>query len=91
MPESIVIPMSLFNCNQQVLLQSPKCEIVANSHKAERKMPFGLKSKSPKEKEKNASKREKRLSMCEFGQDASPKEGVVGDDEYINFEHELHA
>jgi hypothetical protein len=65
---------------QRPLLQSPKCEIVANSHKADPKMPFGPKCKSPKEKEKSAAKRENRLLMCEFGREPSPKDGVAGDD-----------
>ena len=39
---------------------------------------FGLKCRSPKEKEKTRPIREKRPLMCDFGREASPKDGVVG-------------
>ena len=45
-------------------------------------------SKGNREK---AAKREKRALMCDFGPEASPKDGVVGDGGYIASEHESHA
>ena len=65
--------------------------MVAKSTKPEIKTSFGLKCKSPKGKEKKAAKRENRASMCVFGREASPKDGVVGIAWDIAAEHEIHA
>ena len=65
--------------------------MVAKSHKPERKMPFGLKCRSPKATEKKAAKRENRASMCDFGPEASPKAGLVGVGSDVDAEHEIHA
>ena len=35
--------------------------------------------------------RENGALMCDFGPEASPKDGVVGDGGYIAAEHEFHA
>ena len=65
--------------------------MVAKSTKPEREMPCGLKCKSPKATEKKAAKRENGALMCEFGREASPKDGVVGIVSHISAEHEIHA
>ena len=65
--------------------------MVAKSHKAERKMPFGLKCKSPKATEKKAAKRENGASMRGSDREASPKAGLVGVGSDIAAEHEFHA
>jgi len=65
--------------------------MVAKCTKAERKMPFGLKCKSPKGKEKTGAKRENWALMCDFGREASPKDGLVGDGLNIALEHEFHV
>jgi hypothetical protein len=62
--------------------------MVAKSHKPERKTAFGLKCRSPKGKEKKAAKRENRGLMYQVGQQASPKDGVVGTGANIAAEHE---
>lgn len=73
------------------LLQSCERGMVAKCTKPELKTSFGLKCRSPKATEKKAAKRENRASMCDFGPEASPKDGVVGDGGYIASEHESHA
>ena len=65
--------------------------MVAKCTKPERKMTFGLKCRSPKEKEKPRPIRENGVSMCDFGRGASPKDGVVGIVSHIVVEHEIHA
>ena len=65
--------------------------MVAKCTKPEIKTSFGLKCKSPKATEKKAAKREKRALMCDFGREASPKAGLVGDRWDIASEHEIHA
>lgn len=52
---------------------------------------FGLKCKSPKEKEKTRRIRENRALMCGFGREVSPKDGAVGIGSDISAEHEIHA
>ncbi len=54
-------------------------------------MPFGLKCKSSKEKEKKAAEREKRALMWEFGREASPKDRLVKEGRDIAAEHDSHA
>lgn len=65
--------------------------MVAKCTKPEREMPFGLKCRSPKEKENTRPIRENGALMCDFGPEASPKDGVVGDGGYIASKHESHA
>ena len=65
--------------------------MVAKSTKPELKTSFGLKCRSPKEKENTRPMREKGASMCGFGREASPKDGVVGTGFDIVSEHEIHA
>ena len=65
--------------------------MVAKRTKAERKMPFGPKCKSPKATEKKAAKRENRASMCDFGPEASPKDGLVGVGPNTAAKHDSHA
>ena len=65
--------------------------MVAKCTKAEVKTSFGPKCKSPKATEKKAAKRENRASMCDFGPEASPKDGAVGDGGDIAAEHDFHA
>ncbi len=65
--------------------------MVAKSTKFVLKTSFGLKCKSPKEKEKKAAEREKRALMCVFGREASPKDRLVEEGRDIAAEHEIHA
>ena len=65
--------------------------MVAKSTKAEIETSFGLKCKSPKATEEKAAKREKRASLCDFGREASPKDGVTGIVSHIAAEHDFHA
>ena len=65
--------------------------MVAKSTKPEIKTSFGLECRSPKEKENTRPIRENGASMCDFGQQASPKDGVVGIVSHIVAEHEIHA
>ena len=65
--------------------------MVANRTRPEIKTSFGLKCGSPKEKENTRPIRENWALMCDFGPEASPKDGVVGDGGYIASEHESHA
>jgi len=65
--------------------------MVAKSYNFVLKTSFGLKCRSPKEKENTRAIRENGALMCDFGPEASPKDGVVGDGGYIAAEHEFHA
>ena len=65
--------------------------MVAKCTKAESKMPFGLKCRSPKRKENTCPIRENGALMCDFGPEASPKDGVVWIVSNIVVEHEIHA
>ena len=65
--------------------------MVAKCTKPERKMPFGLKCRSPKGKENTRPIRENGALMCDFGRGASPKAGLVGDSSDTASEHEIHA
>ncbi len=65
--------------------------MVAKCTKAERKTAFGLKCRSPKEKEKTCRIRENWSLMCDFGSEASPKDRVIGNGSDTIIEHEFHA
>lgn len=65
--------------------------MVAKSTKPERKMPFGPKCKSPKEKEKTCRIRENWPLMCDFGDEASPKDGIAEIVPHITAELDFHA
>jgi hypothetical protein len=73
------------------LLQSRERGMVAKSTKFVLKTAFGLKCKSPKEKEKNAAEREKPALMCVLGREASPKDRLIKEGRGIAAEHDFHA
>ena len=65
--------------------------MVAKSTNFVLKTSFGLKCRSPKEKENTRPIRENGALMCDFGPEASPKDGIVGIVSHIVVEHEIHA